>query len=137
MTATLTFLDREGIDEPVDFIFDEQHGQSDLVQQAYSRFIETAQPEVRKLLGNRPIHRSDMDFLPIQAADLLAWNVRRSFYEKARGQDFVSPVMTALGTIHQEEDRWTRARLEKYMRGYKLAVTQGKAALSISSVLGC
>jgi hypothetical protein len=130
MTATLKFLNREGIDEPVDFIFDEQHWQSKLVQRAYDTFIETASPELKKRLGNRPIHRNDIDFVPLQAADLLAWNVRRWFFEKARGQKFASPVMEALGTIHQEEDCWTRARLEDYMRGYSSSFIRGRAPVS-------
>jgi Protein of unknown function (DUF3800) len=123
MTATLTFLNREKIDEPVDFIFDDQLTESDRVQDAYSSFMKTAAPELTRRLGNRPIHRSDKCFLPLQAADLLAWNVRRHFHERDCGRTFISKTMEALETIHQEEGEWPLPRLEKYIRSYRESVS--------------
>ncbi|MGD0864351.1 MAG: DUF3800 domain-containing protein [Rhizomicrobium sp.] len=68
---------RSGIDEPIDFIFDEQNEQSDYLQSLHTRMVEAAPEEARKRFGNRPIHADDRCHPPLQAADILAWTLRR------------------------------------------------------------
>jgi hypothetical protein len=115
IAAVLRFIVEHNIGEAVDFIFDEQFKQSDQVQEAYSAVVELAPPAIRPLLGARPIHRSEREFLPLQAADLHAWHVRRWFAERAQGADFTQLGMPALNRIPQIEDGWTASRLEKYL----------------------
>lgn len=65
-----------GITEPIDFIFDE-HGQSEQVRHGFEVFRATQSPEMKERLGRTPRFERDTDLLPLQAADLLAWHVRR------------------------------------------------------------
>ncbi len=67
----------QGIDLPVDFVFDEKGGLGDEAAFFY-RYIKDLQvPEIQPLLGSTPIFRDDKKVLPLQAADMLAWHVRR------------------------------------------------------------
>jgi hypothetical protein len=62
-----------GSDEIVDFVFDEQEGMDRKALGIYQSF-KTWFPHWR--LG-KVAHRSDRDFLPLQAADLISWQTRR------------------------------------------------------------
>jgi hypothetical protein len=63
---------------PVDFIFDEQEGMGEEARFFY-RIIRDGQPAaVRSMLSSDPIFRDDKQVLPLQAADMLAWHVRRN-----------------------------------------------------------
>jgi hypothetical protein len=77
--------DEEIINEPVDFIFDEQLYKSDVVQSAYSIFLRDAPDQYRALIGARPRHKNDKRCLPLQAADMLAWHIRREQADQETG----------------------------------------------------
>jgi hypothetical protein len=63
---------------PIDFIFDEQDGLGEEARFLY-RIIRDGQPKaVRSILSRDPIFRNDKHVLPLQAADMLAWHVRRN-----------------------------------------------------------
>lgn len=64
-----------GITEPIDFIFD-KHGSQAQVEAGYRRMVQDA-PTFLPELGNPPRFKNDTKFLPFQAADLLAWHVRK------------------------------------------------------------
>jgi hypothetical protein len=68
-----------GITTPIEFIFDQQDGVDDDVRFFFSEMIAALQPEVRALISDVPRFKSDRDkqFMPLQAADMLAWHVRR------------------------------------------------------------
>jgi hypothetical protein len=63
------------IDEPVDFIFDEESEKKRCLN-AWDRLKYSASTDVRRLLGDTPIYRDDKTTLPLQAADLYAYWVR-------------------------------------------------------------
>jgi hypothetical protein len=127
IAATLRFLEKNKIAEKIDFIFDEQFGQSDQVQTTYSAMVEFAPPRVKHLLGSRPIHRSELECLPLQAADLLAWHIRRWFDEHEKGREFDGFAMKALKDIPQFEDGWTMKRLSNYLsRAYEINRETGR-----------
>jgi hypothetical protein len=66
-----------GITTPADFIFDE-HG--DIGNEAlmwHFAFKEGQPKEIQNIMGSTPIFGDDRDFLPLQAADLIAWHKRR------------------------------------------------------------
>jgi hypothetical protein len=63
-------------DETIDFIFDEQ-SQKKLIWRAWDEYIETKPPGVRELYGSSPRFENDRKFLPLQAADLWAWWIRK------------------------------------------------------------
>ncbi len=62
---------------PVDFIFDEQSGIEEQVQRAFRAAKEAQPPHLQRLLGKVPVFRNDVEMKPIQAADMLAWHIRR------------------------------------------------------------
>lgn len=70
-----------GLNVPCDFVLDQQDGLPRKVLPFLDTAKEALPEEVRKLIGNTPIFRDDRDFLPLQAADLLAWHTRR-FHEE-------------------------------------------------------
>jgi hypothetical protein len=65
-----------GIDEPVDFIFDDQSESADL-KGLWAMLKLSSAPEFRKNMGREPMHKSDIDAVPLQAADMWAWWVRK------------------------------------------------------------
>lgn len=66
-----------GANLPIDFIFDDQGGIGEEAALFYDWIKGTTPPEVRAVMGARPIFRDDKAVVPLQAADLLAWHVRR------------------------------------------------------------
>lgn len=64
------------IEEPIDFIFDEKSEKSKTLQ-GYDGIKLFSAPEFRSLMGSMPIYRDDKQVLPLQAADLYAWWVRK------------------------------------------------------------
>ena len=69
------------ISGPVDFIFDEQGKYSDALQQWYPIFKRQAQlgarTDIAAYMGKPPKFERDIDFMPLQAADLYSGLVRR------------------------------------------------------------
>lgn len=65
------------VDAPVDFIFDEQEGTG----RTAAMFVDWAMggwpAEQQAVIGNPPTFADDKRVLPLQAADMLAWHVRR------------------------------------------------------------
>lgn len=62
---------------PLDFVFDDQGGVGEEAALLYNWIKSTTPPDVQAVMGARPIFRDDKAVRPLQAADLLAWHVRR------------------------------------------------------------
>jgi hypothetical protein len=80
-------------DEPCDFIFDEQGGFSTEANDWWPTFKESlkaAKSDLPKFVADRPIFRNEKNFLPLQASDLYAWQLR-SYYEVARSSTLIIP----------------------------------------------
>lgn len=62
---------------PTDFVFDEQGpvGEEAVIWYRYMKHIQ--EPHIAALMGSTPIFRDDKRFLPLQAADLVAFHMRR------------------------------------------------------------
>lgn len=71
-----------GLDEPVDFIFDERI-EGDDVRDAWSHYLSSIPDDVRALTGRKPIFEDDRKVLPLQAADLWAWWCRKTWLDNA------------------------------------------------------
>ena len=85
MITVVTVCVAYGCEEPCNFIFDETDG---LADEFLGRWEETKKiiagsprPEVFSLLGERPLFKDEKKFMPLQAADLYAWNVRQNWIE--------------------------------------------------------
>jgi hypothetical protein len=99
--------EKMGLQGPVDFIFDDEAEKARLVPHG-DWFRASLKPEVRKLVGNSPIFRNDEDFMPLQAADLWAWWVRK-WYEDGNKDgvanlDFPWTVKREIPRLHSVYD---------------------------------
>lgn len=90
--------DLYGIDSPCDFIFDEQSGHQEEISKAWPQtraLIDRAatRSDISQRIGSPPIFRDDKNFLPLQAADLYAWQVRYNYVRNnaVRGQTIIMP----------------------------------------------
>jgi hypothetical protein len=109
MTLFFRLQFNSGDDRPTDFVFDEQGKQIGNALSAWKYFIEGMSPEAMKYIGNPPISRDDKEVLPLQAADLLAWTVRRKFVDAKTGKNH---EMIDLCGLQYVDDVWDRARLQ-------------------------
>jgi len=73
--------------EPIDFIFDDQPGQNDVVTAAWERFLTVVPPHLRSLLSDYPIFRDDKITLPLQAADLAVGRSRQLAEDHYHGRE--------------------------------------------------
>lgn len=68
-----------GITEPIDFIFDRQTEERQILH-AWDYYVEgRIPPEVRALTGERPQFLDDKKHPPLQAADIYAWWLRKAW----------------------------------------------------------
>jgi Protein of unknown function (DUF3800) len=70
--------------EPIDFVFDET-SEKGAVLSSWELFKAVHPPEQAKLMGSTPIFRNDREYLPLQAADMFAWWVRRWQVDGVKG----------------------------------------------------
>lgn len=70
-------LASRGVDAKVDFIFDQMEGASIDVQLFFDYMTKSLPAAQKALISGPPIFRDDEDLVALQAADLLAWHLRR------------------------------------------------------------
>jgi hypothetical protein len=72
------YMDSQKIKTPIDFIFDQQEG-VDANIRLFFDYMKRNLPRGARRLIRHPIFEDEKDrqFLPLQAADMLAWHVRR------------------------------------------------------------
>lgn len=75
-----------GLDEKMDFIFDEQRSESDFLELHWPKILSAMPDEIKRRIGGRPIHADDKEIIPLQAADILAWYLRRKFARDMQGE---------------------------------------------------
>jgi len=98
--ATARLLDRIGSDDTVDWIFDEQGDIGVESVRWYYWIKERARPNLKRRLGATPIFRDDNKLLPLKAADLLAWQIRRHVtYEQPKGEP-LNPILDSFLARH-------------------------------------
>ena len=94
METCLIHQQRSGIHEKIDFIFDDTDKPSIEIDRLFRQTMFTAPERIKalQLVDKPPVFRNEKIFLPLQAADLLAGQIR-SWYE--RGQE--TTAMKKLG----------------------------------------
>ena len=105
--------------EPIDFIFDEQQGRERReAERGYTLFRSKTPLEYRPLIGKAPIFRDDKQFLPLQAADLLAWHTRKVLDLKRRtGRDYDTETWRRLMAISAIAHDWSRSNMMEFVSG--------------------
>lgn len=76
-----------GYNEKVELIYDTQENESkSFFMDQFEKFMQAAPPSAAGLF-NVPKWEDDKDVLPLQAADMLAWHIRRYCYDYINGRD--------------------------------------------------
>lgn len=83
---SLVLQKEAGSKEEMDFIFDEQRSDSDFLHSVWPTAVGFLPENLKALVGGRPIHMDDKYMPPLQAADILAWYLRRRFARGMQGQ---------------------------------------------------
>jgi Protein of unknown function (DUF3800) len=97
----------DGRTAPVDLVFDEQGEMGRNAAMWYEHIKSMQPPEIQAMLGDIPEFRDDKQTPPIQAADLLAWHLRRSKEDRNRNEhrpimDKLIPVAHAEAVLDEE-----------------------------------
>jgi len=112
-----------GAVEPVDFIFDEQGKEGRAIRDYWS-VLRAMVPEddVRDtMMAAEPVFRDDKTFLPLQAADLAAWQIRNllnTVVESQADRIELNPIMTRLAAIPHLEYMIDRKRVRSFIQQY-------------------
>ena len=124
MATATTFLAWE-FNNTCDFIFDQQGkiGEDavrvwDGLQLTIEANAAAGRLDYRPFIGERPIFRDDKKFLPLQAADLYAWHVRRDYADSEIIEMPPRPAMRALrnmSTIQRYIDEQELKRFREYI----------------------
>jgi hypothetical protein len=109
--------------EKIELIFDRGVlSRDDAIRDSYIGMMTHLPPNLTALLHGRPRFEDDKEVLPLQAADLWAWHVRRQHFEAMNGNRWESPVWSELTkintrTIHLGERELTEYRDRLVRRG--------------------
>jgi hypothetical protein len=105
-------------DEIVDFIFDEQVGQGARAVEWWHAMRALGMTEAyEKYFPNEPVHRNDKIFLPLQAADMIAWQTRRRLDEyNTRNIATARKEYDLLNKTPLLVNRWNEERLRGFLK---------------------
>lgn len=104
--------ERTGVREKVDFIFDRQGAIGATAVFWHEKFISTLSPFARYIISGTPRFESDTEVLPLKAADMLAWQMRRYVEDKENDREMRPALATLItlphiqGNINAEKLRW-------------------------------
>lgn len=103
MIGAVGSLYEEGCRETVQFVYDTTDWkEQDLITSGWRHMVDTAPPRFRPLLGNPPDFRDDKVVLPLQAADLYAWHLRKAHMLSRRsGRQWEHPIWERLQQSRQ------------------------------------
>jgi hypothetical protein len=91
----------DGVTLPVDYVFDEQGVIGVEAAIWYEHIKAWQKPEIAELMGSTPKFENDKLVLPLQAADMLAWHLRRE--KDHPGEDSSEwPTAPVIGLLHAE-----------------------------------
>jgi hypothetical protein len=79
-----TILQAGEIKEEIEFIFDEQGGWGSRACDWYETIIPTLPSGAASLIAGQPLFRTDKKYIPLKAADLYAWHIRRHIAEHSQ-----------------------------------------------------
>ncbi|VIO70595.1 hypothetical protein CI1B_32490 [Bradyrhizobium ivorense] len=99
ISAVSRYVAESPVRAPIQFIFDEQQGIDADVEMLFDEMIKSLPREAQKLIDGRPVFKSDkeLQYAPLQAADLLAWHLRR---EHETGEKLVLTSRLMSGDAH-------------------------------------
>jgi hypothetical protein len=91
----------------LEVIYDYNKDEHKKLEDGYEIFVETAS-DLAKYFRVKPYPEDDETFMPLQAADLLAWHMHRDHLERAGGRRHEDTIWEILRTSpHIAEIEWT------------------------------
>jgi len=100
--------------EPISFIYDDQmHEKATLIEawewgHARSRHDP---PQLKEIMSRIPSFENDKRVLPLQAADFLAWWLRRNFVAQVTGKEIPKPPFEMKRSIRRMDCQFNEAQL--------------------------
>ncbi len=126
MNCLMRLQDRIGNPKKVDYIFDQQMFEDQRVLNAWGLYKRYAPATAIGRIGGTPRFESDRDFLPLQAADLLAWKIRREEYDKSKDKKHPLLSIISFQNLHIEIDYIDEVRLKQlFGRSQELKAEHG------------
>jgi Protein of unknown function (DUF3800) len=111
MTLLLRTMVGVSADGKVELIYDENLAERRKMECGYRRFLRELKedhPDLLPRIAKDPVPRNDEEWLPLAAADMLAWHTHREHVERSNGRPYVSEAWTALKNIRSHvEEIWT------------------------------
>jgi hypothetical protein len=105
-------LDQWKVQDKIEIYFDRQGDESvNKLRAGFQEFIADASPEIKARVAE-PEFKNDLDITPLQAADLIAWHVRRNIFERDRDRELKGPVWEELLNLERLTGIWDRRKLQ-------------------------
>lgn len=103
--------------ERVDLIFDEQDKYAPFVKNVYP-FLKANKfdPELQEVLPTEPMFRPDTEFLPLQAADMLAWLFRNAFNGRRTEWEWIAEELMPVIPMSEWSSLYDKDRLHNVRR---------------------
>jgi hypothetical protein len=77
LISVAEYMDKAGIDGTVDWTFDEQGRVGSQANKWYEFIRANMRPQLQRMFGRKPVFGHDKNLLPLKAADIYAWQIRR------------------------------------------------------------
>lgn len=79
VSGVARFAASQGIRAPIQFVFDQQEGVDKDIGLLFDMMKQHLPSQAQKLISGAPQFEDDKKLLPLQAADMLAWHIRREY----------------------------------------------------------
>lgn len=119
----------------VEFIFDDGRQTNKLLQN-WDIFMAGAPEQVKNAIVGKPQFRSDTHWMPLQAADMKAWWVRRHFRHKLLGEALPRSLRNRRSDLMGMHIGFDRKRIVEYGSAQYFAGIMRMMPLSIAPMLG-
>lgn len=111
--AVLGKILESGIQEKVQFIFDEDVVTRKELESGYRSMLTQFPQVAADLVAHKPEFKDDKEFMPLQAADLFAYYIGAEIQLRSRGEELKSPVWAALSAVSCIDASLSKADLSK------------------------
>ncbi|MCW2337493.1 hypothetical protein M2337_001726 [Sphingobium sp. B2D3A] len=103
IATTYKLRNELGLTHRASFVFDRQLEHEAALRESFVAMKKNMQPDLEAFLADDPRHADDKDELPLQAADMVAWHVRRSWKDcvsALRAASAAGPILADLPGKH-------------------------------------
>lgn len=127
IVAVAHYMGQSNLSGSVDWVFDEQGKVGRKARKHFEWIKNHASPAIRPYLGVEPIFRHDSQLLPLKAADMFAWSLRRNHsIEQPANQSTGATLERLLGRKYG-----VMARIEgKHMEHFVSCLRLGQLAIT-------